>query len=137
MVTLQCIRRVSGLYNSYYIIVVLSIKQAEPAPDRTRAGWEVIEVYEDAGIPGAKDRDKRPSFDRLLKDATSRRFDVLMAWLIDRLCRSLQYLVLTLADLEAAEFERGMRPPHRGAKRGWHPPPLTRAAGVEGPRSQH
>ena len=33
-------------------------------------GWEMGSVYEDAGISGAKGRDKRPEFDRLLKDAT-------------------------------------------------------------------
>jgi DNA invertase Pin-like site-specific DNA recombinase len=62
---------------------------------------EVVEVYEDAGISGAKGRDKCLSFDRLLKDATRRRFDIVMAWSIDRLGRSLQHLVLTLANLEA------------------------------------
>ena len=28
-------------------------------------GWEVTEVYEDAGISGAKGREGRPAFDRL------------------------------------------------------------------------
>jgi DNA invertase Pin-like site-specific DNA recombinase len=74
-----------------------------------RAGWEIAEVYEYAGISGAKGRDKRPSFDRLLKDATRRRFDVIMAWSIDRLGRSLQHLVLTLADLEAAGIDIYLR----------------------------
>ncbi|MBV8487486.1 MAG: recombinase family protein, partial [Planctomycetaceae bacterium] len=73
------------------------------------AGWEIVEVYEDAGISGAKGRDKRSSFDRLLKDATRRRFDVVMAWSIDRLGRSLQHLVLTLADLEAAGIDIYLR----------------------------
>ena len=30
-------------------------------PDRS--GWQVVQVYEDAGISGAKGRDKRPAFD--------------------------------------------------------------------------
>ena len=33
-------------------------------------GWEVTEVYEDAGISGAKGREGRPAFDRLCQDAT-------------------------------------------------------------------
>lgn len=70
-----------------------------------RAGWEVVEVYEDAGISGAKGRDQRPAFDRLLKDATRRRFDVVMTWSIDRLGRSLQHLVTTLADLQAGGID--------------------------------
>ena len=33
-----------------------------------RSGWQVIGIYEDAGISGAKGRDKRPGLDRLIKD---------------------------------------------------------------------
>jgi len=39
-----------------------------------RAGWHVVEEYIDHGISGAKGRDKRPTFDRLMKDAPRRRF---------------------------------------------------------------
>src|SRR6516165_4788096 len=48
-----------------------------------RRGWEVVEEYRDAGISGAKGRDGRPGLDQLLKDASKRRFDVVMAWAID------------------------------------------------------
>jgi DNA invertase Pin-like site-specific DNA recombinase len=37
---------------------------------------------------GAKGRDKLPSLDQMLEDASKRRFDVVMAWAIDRLARS-------------------------------------------------
>ncbi|MER8552740.1 recombinase family protein [Mesorhizobium sp. M1217] len=67
-----------------------------------RAGWEVVEVYCDHGISGAKGRDKRPAFDRMLKDATRRRFDMVMAWAVDRLGRSLQHLVGFLGELQGA-----------------------------------
>ena len=70
-----------------------------------RSGWQIVETYEDAGISGAKGRDQRPAFDRLLKDATRRRFDVVMAWSVDRLGRSLQHLVTTLADLQGARID--------------------------------
>src|SRR5580698_9109596 len=70
-----------------------------------RAGWAIVEVYEDAGISGAKGRDQRPAFDRMLKDATRRRFDVVMAWSIDRLGRSLQHLIGCLGDLQAAKID--------------------------------
>jgi DNA invertase Pin-like site-specific DNA recombinase len=50
-----------------------------------RRGWEVIEIYRDAGISVAKVRD----LDAMLKDASRRKFDVVMAWAIDRLGRSL------------------------------------------------
>src|SRR5262249_35011241 len=36
-----------------------------------RAGWEVVKVYKDHGISGAKGRDKRPAFDALCRDARS------------------------------------------------------------------
>ena len=42
----------------------------------SRSGWEVVGIYEDAGISGAKGREKRPGFDRLLRDATARKVDM-------------------------------------------------------------
>jgi DNA invertase Pin-like site-specific DNA recombinase len=84
-------------------------QRAELESVAARAGWEVVEVYEDAGISGAKGRDQRPAFDRLLKDATRRRFELVMAWSVDRLGRSLQHLVITLADLQAAGIDLYLR----------------------------
>jgi DNA invertase Pin-like site-specific DNA recombinase len=66
-----------------------------------RRGWEVVEVYNDAGISGAKDRKQRPGLDRMLNDASRRKFDVVMAWAIDRLGRSLVDLLETIKHLEA------------------------------------
>lgn len=66
-----------------------------------RAGWTVIEEYVDNGISGAKGRDKRPAFDRLCRDATRRKFDVIMAWSVDRLGRSLQDLISFLGDVHS------------------------------------
>jgi DNA invertase Pin-like site-specific DNA recombinase len=62
-------------------------------------GWEVVGVYEDKGISGAKGRDQRPALDRLQKDAVRGRFDVIMAWSVDRLGRSLHQLVGFLAEM--------------------------------------
>jgi DNA invertase Pin-like site-specific DNA recombinase len=67
-----------------------------------RRGWAVTATYEDAGISGTKGRDKRPEFDAMLRDATRRRFDVLMFWSIDRLGRSTAAVTAALADLQAA-----------------------------------
>jgi DNA invertase Pin-like site-specific DNA recombinase len=64
-------------------------------------GWEVVNVYMDHGISGAKSREERPAFDALAKDAARRRFDMVMAWSVDRLGRSLQDLVGFLSDLHA------------------------------------
>ena len=66
-----------------------------------RRGWNVVEVYRDAGISGAKGRDGRAGLDTMLKDASRRRFDVIMAWAIDRLGRSLTDLLHIIQHLEA------------------------------------
>ena len=39
-----------------------------------RAGWQVVRVYKDHGISGAKGRNGRPAFDALCRDATKRQF---------------------------------------------------------------
>ncbi len=70
-----------------------------------RAGWKVVAIYRDAGISGAKGCGERPEFTRMRRDATRRQFDVLMAWSVDRLGRSLQDLVVTLAVLQAARID--------------------------------
>ena len=64
-----------------------------------RAGWDVVEIYEDVGISGTKGRDKRPAFNSLLKDAARRRFTLVAAWSVDRLGRSLQHLVSFLDEI--------------------------------------
>jgi DNA invertase Pin-like site-specific DNA recombinase len=66
-----------------------------------RRGWQVVQIYRDAGISGAKGRNQRPGLDAMLKDASRRKFDVVMAWAIDRLGRSLIDLLRTIQDLEA------------------------------------
>ena len=66
-----------------------------------RSGWQIVGIYQDAGISGAKGRDKRPGFDKLLKAATARQIDMIAAWSVDRLGRSLQHLVGFLNELQA------------------------------------
>ena len=70
-----------------------------------RSGWQVVEIYEDAGISGANGREKRPAFDKLLKDASRREFDLVAAWSVDRLGRSLQHLVAFLGELHALKID--------------------------------
>jgi DNA invertase Pin-like site-specific DNA recombinase len=65
-------------------------------------GWTVTAVYNDNGISGAKGREKRPGFDQLCRDMMQCKFDVVAAWSVDRLGRSLQNLVGFLAELQAA-----------------------------------
>lgn len=64
-----------------------------------RNGWQIVARFEDKGVSGAKGRDKRPGLDALLKGVTRREFDLVAAWSVDRLGRSLQHLVETLGEL--------------------------------------
>jgi hypothetical protein len=43
----------------------------------------VVDFYEDAGISRSNGREKRPGLDRLLKDATARRINMIAAWSVD------------------------------------------------------
>lgn len=70
-----------------------------------RRGWTIASEYEDAGISGARKRDKRPGLDNLLKDAVRGRFDVVMCWALDRLGRSLADLMSTLQELDGANVD--------------------------------
>jgi DNA invertase Pin-like site-specific DNA recombinase len=65
-----------------------------------RSGWEVWKVYEDAGISGAKGRDKRPGLEAMMKAVNAREFDMVAAWSVDRLGRSLTDLLGILQDLQ-------------------------------------
>ena len=70
-----------------------------------RMGCEITKVYRDHGISGAKGRNGRPQFDALCRDATKRQFDMVMAWSVDRLGRSLQDLVAFLSELHALKID--------------------------------
>jgi DNA invertase Pin-like site-specific DNA recombinase len=70
-----------------------------------RHGWRVVEEFRDQGISGAKGRDKRPALDKLLKAVSRREFDLVAAWSVDRLGRSLQDLISTLGELHAKRVD--------------------------------
>jgi DNA invertase Pin-like site-specific DNA recombinase len=70
-----------------------------------RMGWGIVKVYKDHGISGAKGRNGRPAFDAMCKGAAKREFDVVMAWSVDRLGRSLQDLVGFLSELHALRID--------------------------------
>jgi DNA invertase Pin-like site-specific DNA recombinase len=57
--------------------------------------------FEDEGISGAKGRDQRPGFDQLHRAVLRREVDVVMAWSVDHLSRSLHDLVAFLGELRA------------------------------------
>ena len=63
-----------------------------------RMGWAVAAVYSDT-ISGATDH--RPQLDQMMQSVMRKEVDVVMAWSVDRLGRSLQHLVSLLSDLHA------------------------------------
>jgi DNA invertase Pin-like site-specific DNA recombinase len=79
--------------------VAAQVRELEAAAERH--GWTVVQVFSDAGVSGTKGRDKRPQFDKLLKGVARREFDMVAAWSVDRLSRSLSDLVNVLSELHA------------------------------------
>src|SRR5260221_11768871 len=72
--------------------------------------WTLDGVYLDHGVSGAKGREKRPAFDRLCKDALRGKFEVVAAWSVDRLGRSLLGLIAFLGELDAPGIEFYLHP---------------------------
>jgi DNA invertase Pin-like site-specific DNA recombinase len=68
-----------------------------------RRGWQIVATYQDAGISGTKGRDKRPGLDAMLNDASRGKFDVVMAWALDRLGRSLIDLLASVQHLHECD----------------------------------
>jgi DNA invertase Pin-like site-specific DNA recombinase len=65
------------------------------------SSWQIVGTYEDFAVSGAKGREDRPGLDNLLKDAARRKFDLVAAWSVDRLGRSLQDLLTFLGEIHA------------------------------------
>jgi len=93
-----------------HVAIYARVSTGEQTPDNQlrdlravaeRMGWQVVEEFVDHGISGAKGRDQRPAYDRLYRAILRRALDLLMAWSVDRLGRSLQQLVALLSDLQA------------------------------------
>lgn len=66
-----------------------------------RMGWTITAELTDDGISGAKGRDQRPAFDRLFQMVQRKEADVVMAWSIDRLGRSIQHLTSFMTEVQA------------------------------------
>lgn len=63
-------------------------------------GYELVEVYEDAGVSGALPPQERPALSTLLKDAEHKGFNVVIVHRVDRLSREQIYGALTLKELD-------------------------------------
>lgn len=65
--------------------------------------WHIAAEYIDHGVRGAKGSERRPGYDRLYDATVRSESDLVMAWSVDRLGRSLQQLVALLSDLQAKD----------------------------------
>ena len=70
-----------------------------------RHGWTVVAEFADPGISGAKGRDQRPGLAALMQAVARREIDMVMAWSVDRLGRSLQNLIEFLGELHGKHVD--------------------------------
>ena len=77
-------------------------QRRELAAAAEQRGWTVVEIYSDSGVSGAKGREQRPAFGRLCSDAVAGKFDVVAAWSVDRLGRSVLHLATFVEDMRGA-----------------------------------
>ena len=68
-------------------------------------GWRVIATFKDEGVSGAFGREVRAQYDSMLKQGVQAKFDVVLAWDVSRLSRSLVDLVTTLDELHACGID--------------------------------
>jgi DNA invertase Pin-like site-specific DNA recombinase len=74
---------------------LLELKQAA-----ARMGWTVVKELTDDGISGSMGREQRPAFDQLFRMVQRKEADVVMAWSIDRLGRSIQHMVAFMTEVQ-------------------------------------
>lgn len=66
-------------------------------------GWHVTEIYIDRGASGAKD--SRPELNRMMAEASRRRFDAVLVWRFDRFARSVSHLLHALETFQSIGIE--------------------------------
>jgi DNA invertase Pin-like site-specific DNA recombinase len=69
-----------------------------------RLGLTLWPVFRDEGVSGTKGRDKRPGLDAMLKGVARREFDIVAAWSVCRLGRSLSDLIGLLGELRSRDI---------------------------------
>ncbi|RTZ64142.1 MAG: resolvase, partial [Gammaproteobacteria bacterium] len=56
----------------------LQLEQLRSVAERNN--WVIVDEYIDSAVSGVKGRDERPEYDRLCKDITRKRFDLVAAF---------------------------------------------------------
>jgi DNA invertase Pin-like site-specific DNA recombinase len=74
-----------------------------------RHGWQIVETFDDNEATDARSRDERPGMRRLMEGVSRKDFDMVAAWSVDRLGRSLQDLIGFLGELQAKGVDLFLR----------------------------
>jgi len=64
-----------------------------------RNKWNIVKVYNET-ISGTKGVDERAELNRMMKDASRKKFDKIVVWSVDRLGRSMKHLVNVLSQMK-------------------------------------
>lgn len=92
----RAIRRFAATQTSVVLSGVQGPAQEQDQPER---GWEIIGIYEDSGVSGAKA--SRPGLDKMMQDARVGKIDIIAVWKLDRLGRSVANLLAIAESLNA------------------------------------
>ena len=63
-------------------------------------GARHVKEYVDEGLSGTLSREKRPSFNAMIKDGFRKKFDTVVCWDISRIGRSMKELIMFLSDMK-------------------------------------
>ena len=69
-----------------------------------RNSWTVVEEYSEV-ISGTKGVEERSELERMLIDASRRRFDKVVVWSVDRVARSMKHLIQVLSQLDDLDID--------------------------------
>ena len=64
-----------------------------------RNNWQIVEQYDET-VSGTKGVNERSELNRMLKDASRRKFEKVVVWSVDRLGRNMKHLVSVLSQLK-------------------------------------
>jgi DNA invertase Pin-like site-specific DNA recombinase len=70
-----------------------------------RMGYEIVTEISDNGISGSKGKKDRPGYARLCEMICRKEIQIVLAWSVDRISRSLQDLLLFLGELKAKNVD--------------------------------
>ena len=70
-----------------------------------RNNWIICDEYIDRAISGIKGREDRPEFDRLCKDISRRRFDLVMSFDASRISRSVKDLCIFIEEIKSKSVD--------------------------------